>query len=33
MGRLTKLDFEDVLRRDKNLLRTSAHEEYLSQFD
>jgi hypothetical protein len=26
MGRLTKLDFEDVMGKDKNLLKTNAHD-------
>jgi hypothetical protein len=26
MGRLTTLDFEDVMGRDKNLLKTNAHD-------
>lgn len=33
MGRLNTLDFEDVFGTDKKLLKTNAHDVYLSQFD
>lgn len=33
MGRLDKLDFEDVFGRDKKIMRMNAHDVYLSQFD
>lgn len=33
MGRLTTLDFEDVMGKDKNLTKTNAHDVYLSQFN
>lgn len=33
MGRLTTLDFEDVMGKDKSLVKSNAHDAYLSQFD
>lgn len=33
MGRLNTLDFEDVIGKDKNLMKNNAHDVYLAQFD
>lgn len=33
LGRLDKLDFEDVFGRDNNLMKMNAHDVYLSQFN
>lgn len=33
MGRLNSLDFEDVIGKDKNLMKRNAHDVYLAQFD
>ena len=33
MGRLDKLEFEDVFGRDNNLMKMNAHDVYLSQFN
>ena len=33
LGRLDKLEFEDVFGKDNNLMKRNAHDVYLSQFD
>lgn len=33
MGRLNTFDFEDVMGKDKSILKNNAHDAYLAQFD